>query len=81
MLAVEAYAKYHANGHIARPTILLAVFMLGLGLAHGRLAAWGDRRRQLRIDDDGISLPGRLFRRHTLAWAEVASIAWTIAAR
>ena len=73
MLAVEAIAKYTANGHIARPTILLAVTMLVVGLAHGRIAAWGDRRRELRIDEAGIGVPGRFFRRHTLAWAEIAS--------
>ena len=73
MLAVEAVAKYAANGHIARPTILLAVTMLVVGLAHGCIAAWGDRRRELRIDEAGISIPGRFFRRHTLSWAEIAS--------
>ena len=26
---------------------------------HGRLAAWGDRRRELRVSDDGVSVPGR----------------------
>ena len=73
MLAVEAMAKYAANGHIARPTILLAVTMLVVGLAHSRIAAWGDRRRELRIDEAGISVPGRFFRRHTLSWADIAS--------
>src|SRR5262245_20997061 len=41
MLAVEAYAKYHATQHIPRPTILLSIVMIGIGLAHGRIAAWG----------------------------------------
>ncbi len=74
MLSVEAYAKYHATHHSPRPTILLAVTMLVVGLTHGRLAQWGDRRRALRISADGISVPGRQFRRMTLTWAEVASI-------
>jgi hypothetical protein len=74
MLAVEAYAKYHATHHLPRPTILLAVTMIAIGLLHGRLAAWGDRRRQLRVGDEGISVPGRFFRRLTLAWSEVAEI-------
>jgi hypothetical protein len=74
MLSVEAYAKYHANGHIPRPTILLAVSMFAIGLAHGRLAAWGDRRRELRVGADGIRVPGRQFQSITLTWAEVASI-------
>lgn len=74
MLLVEAYAKYHANGHIARPTILLAVVLLIIGVMHGRIAAGGARRLELRVDDDGISVPGRFFRRLTLPWSEVAEI-------
>lgn len=73
MLAVEAVAKYTANGRIPRPTIVLALAMLVVGLAHGRIAAWGYRRRELRIDEAGIGVPGRFFRRHTLAWTEIAS--------
>jgi hypothetical protein len=74
MLSVEAYAKYHATAHIPRPTIVLAVMMIAIGLLHGRLAAWGDRRRQLRVSGDGISMPYLKFARMTLSWAEVASI-------
>lgn len=74
MLSVEVYAKYYANGHIARPTILLAVTMFVVGFNHGRLAAWGSRKRELRITNDGISVPGRFFTRLTLPWAELAEI-------
>ena len=76
MLSVEAYAKYHATTHIPRPTILLATVMFTIGLLHGRLAAWGDRRRELRVGPEGISVPGgRPFSsRLTLIWAQVASI-------
>jgi hypothetical protein len=74
MLSVEAYAKYHATAHIPRPTILLAVTMFTVGLTHGRLAAWGDRKRELRVGPEGISLPTTPFMRMTLAWADVESI-------
>lgn len=74
MLAVEAYAKYHATHHIPRPTILLSVTMLTIGMVHGKLAAFGDRRRQLQVSADGISLPVRPFSRLSLAWPDVASI-------
>lgn len=74
MLAVEAFAKYHATEHIPRPTIVLALAMFAIGLSHGRLAAWGGRRRELRIGPEGISVPGRRFNRLTLAWTEVESI-------
>jgi hypothetical protein len=74
MLGVEAYAKYHASGHIPRPTIVLSLAMLAIGLGHGRLAQWGDRRRELRVDAEGVTVPGKRFNRMTLTWAEVASI-------
>jgi hypothetical protein len=74
MLSVEAYAKYHATAHIPRPTIVMAIAMFTIGTLHGRLAAWGDRRRQMRVDADGISLWVRPFKQLTLAWAEVAAI-------
>jgi hypothetical protein len=74
MLSVEAYAKYHATAHIPRPTIVLAIAMFTIGMMHGRLAAWGDRRRQLRVDAGGISLWVRPFKQLRLAWTEVAAI-------
>jgi hypothetical protein len=74
MLSVEAYAKYHATAHVPRPTIVMAIAMFTIGMMHGRLAAWGDRRRQLRVDADGLSLWVRPFKQLRLAWAEVAGI-------
>jgi hypothetical protein len=74
MLSVEAYAKYHATAHIPRPTILLAATMLAIGLTHGKLAAFGDRRRELRVDANGISMPTKPFQRLILNWSEVAAI-------
>lgn len=74
MLGVEAYAKYHATSHLPRPTILLAAAMITIGLLHGKIAASGDRRRELRVDTDGISLPTRPFQRMTLSWADVGAI-------
>jgi hypothetical protein len=74
MLLVEAYAKYHATPDLPGPTVLLGVAMIVLGFVHGRIAAWGDRRLELRVDDAGISVPGRFFRRLSLAWPQVAEI-------
>jgi len=74
MLGVEAYAKYHATAHIPRPTILLAVAMVTIGVVHGRIAAWGARKRRLEVGPDGISIPGKKFTRLTLKWTDVASI-------
>jgi hypothetical protein len=74
MLLVEAYAKYHATADVPGPTVLLGAAMIVLGFVHGRIAAWGDRRLELRVDDAGISVPGRFFRRLSLAWPQVAEI-------
>jgi hypothetical protein len=74
MLAVEAYSVYHATGHRPRPTLLLAATMITIGLFHGKLAAFGDRRRTLRVGPEGISVPGKPLTRMTLKWNEVASI-------
>jgi len=74
MLSVEAYAQFHATGHLPRPTMLLAFAMFTIGMLHGTIAKKGDERRQLRVSADGITVPGKPFNRLTLAWAEVASI-------
>ena len=74
MLSVEAYAKFHATGHLPRPTILLAFAMFAIGMLHGAIAKKGDERRQLRVSTDGITVPGKPFHRMVLTWAEVASI-------
>lgn len=74
MLLVEAYAKYHATHHVPRPTILLGVVMIAIGVFHGRIAARGARRLELRVGDDGVSVPGRFFRRLSLPWSDVAEI-------
>lgn len=74
MLGVEAYAKYHATSALPRPTIVLALAMILIGLMHGKIASFGNRRRELRVDTDGISLPTRPFQRMTLSWTEVGAI-------
>ena len=63
MLSVEAYAHFRATAHVPRPTILLAFAMLTIGILHPLLAKHGDRRRELRVGDDGISVPGGKFTR------------------
>jgi hypothetical protein len=74
MLATEAIAHYQHTGHVRRPTVLLAVVMLALGLLHGRVSDFHARRRALRVTDAGITLGGRFFTRFTAAWSEIASI-------
>jgi hypothetical protein len=44
MLFTEAWAKYQHNGHISRPTLLLAVVMIALGLFFGKLVKYRDEK-------------------------------------
>jgi hypothetical protein len=74
MLAVEVWAHWHESGHIKRPTVLLAVAMMAIGLLHGRIAAFGERRTSLRIDDTGVSLGAAFLRRFTVPWGELAAV-------
>jgi len=74
VLGVEAFERWHADGHIARPTILLALTMLMLGLQHRRIGARADRRRALQVTADGVSLPRRPFGRWSATWPEIAAI-------
>lgn len=74
MLMVEAYARFEATARLPRPTLVLGLGLIVIGLAHSRIAAWGDRRRSLIVDDGGISVPGRFFQRLSLPWSDVAEI-------
>lgn len=74
MLAVEVWAHWHESGRIKRPIVLLAVVMVVVGLLHGRIAAFWERRMSLRIDDTGVSIGSRFLRRFTATWAELAAV-------
>jgi hypothetical protein len=74
VLFAEAAERWHLRHHIARPTILTALVTLAFGLFHGRIVAFGRRRRGLRITDEGLSVAGRPFRRFRAPWSEIASI-------
>jgi len=73
-LFTEVGVHYYDTGHWARPTILLAVATLAVGLLHGRLTAFSAKRRVLRVTDDGIMIRERLFRGVSFRWAEIARI-------
>jgi hypothetical protein len=74
MLVTEAVAHWRATAHWQRPTLLMAATMLILGLIHGRLSERNARRRALRIDDDGLTIGGRVFGRWTARWSEISAI-------
>lgn len=74
MLSVEAWSHWYETGRVQRPTLLLALTMVGLGLLHGRMTTAGRRRRVVRIGSDGVSIGERFFRRFAATWAELTSI-------
>jgi hypothetical protein len=74
VMVAEVAEHYHLTHHWRRPTILMAVFTLALGLLHGRVEAFSDRRRSLRVDDDGIYVGGRPWGSFRASWDDVESI-------
>jgi hypothetical protein len=74
VLAAEALERWHVKHHIARPTILLVVVMLVLGLFHGRIGGRSERRRSLRAGDDELYIGGRPFRTFRAKWSDIAAI-------
>lgn len=74
ILTVEALEHWHTHHHPPRPMLVTAAVTLGLGLFHGRIAAYNSRRRSLRINTEGIRLGGRFFRQHFVAWPNIERI-------
>ena len=75
VLLAEAAERWHLNHHIARPIILNAVLTIFLALFHDRLAGYGERRRSLRLSDDGVYVGGRPFNNFRAPWEQIAAIA------
>jgi hypothetical protein len=74
LFAVEALVHRQETGHLPRPAILMAALMLVLGLFHGRLMRLSERHLSLRVDDDGVQIGGRFFRRFTATWHEITAM-------
>jgi hypothetical protein len=74
MLVTEALVHRQETGHLPRPTILLAVVLVVIGLLHGRLRERNQRRRELRLTDEGISISRRWRRRFNATWPEIDAI-------
>jgi hypothetical protein len=76
MLFTEVGARYVETQphHLTRPTLLLAIVTLAVGLLHGRITAYAARRRVLMVTDSGVSVGGRLFSRFTAKWSEIERI-------
>ncbi|HEX5215973.1 MAG TPA: hypothetical protein VFV98_10950 [Vicinamibacterales bacterium] len=75
MLAVEVWAHWHETGRIQRPSALLVLLTIGLGLGHGWLAARQQRRRMLRVSDAGLSIGrGKFVPAFKASWNELRAV-------
>ena len=74
VLVAEVFEHYHLTHHIRRPTVVTAIVTFGLGLFHGRLQRLHERRRVLRVEDEGIHVGGRFFQSFRAKWEHIASI-------
>jgi hypothetical protein len=74
VLFAEAAEHYHLTHHVARPTILLAIVLLTIGLLHGRIVRRAEKRFTLRVEDGGLYVGGKPFRSIRAPWQDVTSI-------
>lgn len=75
VLAAEALEHWHTRHHLPRPTLLMAVAMVLIGIFHGKIAAFGNRRQALSLDAAGLGLRKRLLARRFFArWQEIERI-------
>jgi hypothetical protein len=74
VLLAEAAEHWHEAHHWKRPTLVTAGFTFLLGIFHGRIQAWGEDRRSLKIDEDGISVGRPPFGTFRAAWKDVKEI-------
>jgi hypothetical protein len=74
VLFAEAAERYHLTHHVARPTILLGLVLLTIGLLHGRIVRRAEKRFTLRVEDGGLFVGGKPFRAIRAPWDEVAAI-------
>jgi len=74
VLFAEAGERWHLHHHVARPIILNGLLTLALGLAHGRMTAFRQRRRSMRLTADGIDVPGKPFMAFRARWKDIAAV-------
>jgi len=74
VLFAEAGERWHLRHHIARPIVLNALVTLGLGVTHGRMTAFRQRRRSMRLSDGGIHVPGKPFMSFRTRWKDITAV-------
>jgi len=73
VLFAEAWEHYHVTHHVKRPTIALGVALLVIGLLHGRILRRSEKRRSLRVDEEGLYVGGKPFRSLRAKWGEIGA--------
>jgi hypothetical protein len=74
VLFAEAWEHYHVTHHVKRPTVVLGLALLLIGLIHGRIVRRAERRFTLRIEDEGLYVGGKPFRSLRAKWTDIAAI-------
>ena len=74
MLIFEAFHSPHHKAAYLRPQFLSGVITIGFGALHGRLHAFHQRRRYLKLDENGLEFRFSRFRHLRLSWKELASV-------
>ena len=78
VLMAEWWERWHEGHHRSRPILLVALVTLMLGLNHGRVVRFVQRRRALTLTDEHFSVGKRLFwSRFRVRWAQLADISVT----
>ncbi|MDQ2931845.1 MAG: hypothetical protein M3Y05_13670 [Gemmatimonadota bacterium] len=79
MLIVEAIHASSLGGKafFARPNFLLGTVTIVIGLLHGMLARRSSRRRELRLDENGVHARLSRFTAFSVPWNEVRAIRLT----
>jgi hypothetical protein len=62
------------GGKLFKPSLVMGIISIGLGLLHHRIQRRRADRRMLRMDAEGLSFRLNLFRRFRVRWSELAWI-------
>jgi hypothetical protein len=76
LLIIEAGHAVHPGGKpiYAHPNFLLGIATATIGLLHANIARLSWKRREIRLDDDGIRARLSRFRSFSIPWSDVRGI-------
>jgi hypothetical protein len=76
LLILEAVHSAHPGGKpfYERPAFLLGIITAAIGLFHGRIASLSWKRREIQMDENGVTARTSRFRSFTVPWSDVRNI-------